>query len=493
MTATRPRVVPENWRRPSTALHVSGLALVFVSIGLVAAALVEIVDGGDEAMALLATAAGGFVVGLGTWQGSRLPDRVPAVQAFAAVTWTWLSVSLLGAVAFVATGTLTRPDDAFFESMSGFSCSGSTVLADIEAAGAGILFFRNLTQWFGGMGLIVLAVAVLPLLRVGGLELIRAEAPGPTADRLAPRVSETAKRLWLLYAGLTVVNTLAFLAVGMSPFDASTHAFTTMSTGGFSPRNLSIGHYDSTAVELVTVLFMVVGGASFTLHWLAIVRRRPAVWIRSAELRLYLAIMVGAIGLVFLLHLPDGAGAATTLRDSVFNVVTVVTSCGFGTADFTTWAAGAQLVLLVLMVPAGMTGSTSGGVKILRIQVLVRHALREVTRSRHRTARLPIRLAREPIPEAVVARVVGFVVIYLTLMLAGGLLVTALGADPVTGFTGATSAIGNIGPALGEAGPASNFLVYPRPARMVLATLMLIGRLEVFPVLFALHPLIRRR
>lgn len=464
---------------------ITGLALLTAGVGIAASAAVEAVDGGDELVDLLWPALVSLILGGVLLRISAFPGRVSTVGAFAAVAWSWVAVSIVGAVPFLSTGTLPVWYDALFESVSGFTCSGSTVLTDIEGQGAGILFWRSMTQWLGGMGLVVLAVAVFPLLRVGGLELISAEAPGPETDRLSPRIRDTAKLLWQVYFGLTVLVTVALLVVGMDLFDAVTHAFAAASTGGFSPRSSSIGTYDSVAIEVVIIIAMIIGGASFTLHYRA-VQGDLGVYRRVSEARLYLQVLVGATALLTVLLLVDGVedGVGGALRSAAFNAATIVSSCGFGTDDFTTWGSSAQFLLLVLMVPAGMTGSTSGGMKLLRLQVLVRHALREVVRSRHPQAVVPVRLGNQPVAEDVVSRVVGFAVIYATSILFGGVLVTALGVDLVTGFSGAVSAIGNIGPALGEAGPASTFLEYPAPARGALMALMLLGRLELFAVLY---------
>lgn len=471
---------------------ITGLAALTAGIGILISAFVEAVDGGDEVIELVWPGLSALLVGGLLLASSSFPERVSNAGAFAAVAWSWVAVSALGAVPFVATGTLTVWHEALFESVSGFTCSGSTVLTDIEGQGAGILFWRSMTQWLGGMGLVVLAVAVFPLLRVGGLELISAEAPGPETDRLSPRIRETAKRLWLVYFGLTVAITAALMVAGMSLFDGVTHAFAAASTGGFSPRNSSVGTYDSVAVEVVLIIAMVIGGASFTLHYRAL-RGEIGVYRRVGEARLYGVVLLGATGLLTILLLVDDVadGVADAFRQAAFNAATIVSSCGFGTSDFTSWGSAAQFLLVILMVPAGMTGSTSGGMKLLRLQVLVRHALREVVRSRHPQSVVPVRLGPQPVAEDVVSRVIGFAVIYATSILIGGVLVTALGVDLVTGFSGAVSAIGNIGPALGEAGPADTFLVYPAPARGVLMVLMLLGRLELFAVLFMFTSIIR--
>ena len=483
MTSTADPLVGRGHRVETLVGRLAAIALAAVGAGLAVSAVVEAIDGGDEVVALLACAGGALAVGFVGLRLTAVPSRIAPIAVFAAVAWAWIVASVAGAVPFWVTGAIGSWYDALFESVSGFTCTGSSVMESIDGQSAGVLFWRNLTQWLGGMGLVVLAVAVLPALRVGGLELLIAEAPGPDADRLTPRISETAKRLWLLYAAFTAALALALLSAGVSLFDAVSYSFTALATGGFAPHDASVAHFDSAVTESVIAAGMIVGGANFALHWRA-VTGDPGVYLRVTEARVYAFVLAGATGLALLLQSGEGEAVAGTFRHVAFNVINVTTSSGFGTVEFTTWAPGAQLLLLLLMIPGGMTGSTAGGLKLLRLQVLGHHAARELRRVRHPRAVVPVRLGRQVLAEAVVQKVVGFVVLYATLLLAGGVLVAALGSDLVTSFSGAASAIGNIGPALGEAGPTSNFLVYPAPGRVVLMILMLLGRLELFAVLF---------
>ena len=479
----------------SGTAHVSGIALMLVAAGMAASGVVGFIDGGadrgTDVGALMGSAAITGLIGVVAWATSQVPSTQRAAMAFSAVTWSWVAVSIAGALPYLLSGTFdwAHFDDALFESTSGFSCTGSTVIADLDAVPKGVRFFRQMTQWFGGMGLIVLAVAVLPALKVGGLELIAAEAPGPTPDRLTPQVRETARRLWLLYGFVTLAITAALMLFGgLDLYDGLTYAFTTASTGGFAPYSASAAHFDSAMVELILIIGMFICGASFSWHWQAF-RGDLGVYWRVSEFRLYAAMVVAAIAGVFVLNLDLGMSASRTLRDAAFNVVSVITSSGFGTSDFTMWGPAAQVLLLLLMIPAGTTGSTSGGIKTLRLQIIAKFAAREITRARHPRAVRHLRLGDSVISDDVVNRAVGFVLLYLTATLVGGALVTALGADQVTGFSAATSAIGNIGPALGEAGPASTFLELPRLSRPILMVLMLFGRLEVFPTILAVMSL----
>ncbi|HEC09492.1 MAG TPA: TrkH family potassium uptake protein [Acidimicrobiales bacterium] len=475
--------------RDNAVLHVVGVALILVSTGMVVSAAVGVVDGGPDvwrdAGSLVAVAAAGSLIGGVAWVWTRVPDRQSPAISFAAVAWSWLAASVLGAFPFVLSGTIawSRFDDALFESISGFSCTGSTILTDIEGVPHGVLFFRSLSQWLGGMGLIVLAVAILPALKVGGLEMIAAEAPGTTPDRLAPRVRQTAIRLWSLYAAVTAIIAVALIALGgMSPFDGVAHAFTTAATGGFSTRGASIGYFDSALVEGLLVAGMMYCGANFALHWKA-VQGDWGIYRRISEFRLYLSMFVGLVALVMWINRSQLPGLSTNLRESVFNVTTLLTSTGFGTSDFTRWGPAAQVVLLLVMLPGGMTGSTAGGMKILRVQVLLKHAAREVRRARHPRAVTPVTLGDSAVPEEIVGRVLAFVFLYLGALLLGGILVVISGADPVTGISSAAATIGNMGPGLGRVGPASTFLEVPRLGRVVLMWLMLFGRLEIFPTL----------
>ena len=481
-------------RRPQVAslvVHVGGATLGLLAVGIVISAAVEAGAGGTHVHELLVSAAVVGVVGAVLWWTTTIPDRTTAGATFVAVGGTWLFAAAGGAVPYLLCDTFPTVDDALFESISGFTGTGSTVMADIEANPRGILFWRNMTQWFGGTGMVVLAVAVLPFLGSGGMELLRAEAPGPSADRLAPRVSETAKRLWFVYGGFTVVAIGALAAVGMSPFDAVTHAFTVVSTGGLSPYNNSIGAFDSLAVELVLIVLMLYGATSMTLHYAFLTGDRRA-YLRSTMFRYYIAAFaVCTVAIAGLLMWHDGFGFGQALRDASFNVATLLSSTGFGTADYVQWTAAAQLILLGLMVTGGMAGSTAGGLKLIRFRILTRFAAREVSRIRHPSGVHVVRLDDDVIPDPIVQRVVGYTLFYVVFIATGTLVVAMLGGGVAESVGAATSVMGNMGPAFGEAGPASNFLVFERPARAVLAVMMLAGRLEILPVMFVVLRLTR--
>jgi len=360
--------------------------------------------------------------------------------------------------------------------------------------------WRQITQFYGGMGMVVLAVTVLPALGVGGLALMTAEAPGTASDRLTPRVTETARTLWKIYLGVTiVVAALLWVIPGPSLYDAIAHALTTSSTGGFSTYNSSIGHFDSWLVEIVIVLGLFLCGMNFTLHHRAL-RGDVRGYTKSSDTRAYVVIILGSIVIATLVNVfvdvRDTAGELIdvsllgSIRDASFNVVTLASSGGFGNArgpdslgNFVLWAPQLQIMLLLIMVIGGSVGSTAGGAKVFRAEVAFKHAIRAIRRIRHPRGVLPIKLGEQSVPSDIVHRVIGFLTMFLLITVIGAMLVAATGAPVLESISASISAMSNMGPALGDAGPTSNFLVFSRPARGVLTVLMMIGRLELFAVL----------
>lgn len=484
---------------PNTALHVTGIALTFVSLGMGVTTIVEWASTDVDTMPMLLSTLLCGGLGVGLWRRTRA-GSVRTRAIFAAVGWTWLIVTLVGAVPYLLAGTFgTGGEDlveqivnSVFESASGFSCTGSTALNDFESPGRGLMLYRQATQWYGGMGIVVLAVTILPFLGVGGLDLITAEAPGEAGDRLTPRVSETARNLWVIYLFFTLAIALAlFVVPGPSLYDSFALALTTASTGGFSPYSQSIGYYDSVAVEIVLIAGMIYGGANFAIHWRAS-RREFRAYSRDSEFRAYLWMLVIATSIVVgILILDSPYSVGTALRSGAFNVVALGTSTGYSNAtgsgspgDFVVWAPAAQLVLLFLFVSGGSTGSTSGGIKVMRVQVLFGHTIRSIRQTQRPSAVLPVRHGSTSVAEDIVSRMAGFFLLYAVLVLVGVLLVTNLGGDLDASIGGVLGSLGNMGPSLGNAGPTASFsTAFTQPARLVLALFMLIGRLEIFPML----------
>jgi trk system potassium uptake protein TrkH len=465
--------------------YIVGAVIAAVGASMLVAAAVALGygEGGDAAGIALAAA---LTVGVGVFAWRVLGKRgmLTTREGFAAVALSWFAVSFFGALPYLFSGAIDGLTNAFFETAAGFTTTGSSIVPDPGQLGHGILLWRALTQWLGGMGIIVLSIAILPALGVGGVELARAESPGPRPDRLTPRFRETAKRLWLVYLGFTVAE-VVLLAVGdMTIFEAVAHAFTTMSTGGFGTDAASLGGFGPYS-QWVVVLFMAMAGASFALHFRAL--RRPLEYTRSAEFRLYGLILAAASA--FMIVGTWGGPIATVVRDGVFTAVSLVTTTGYATADFGMWPAALQIAAVGLMFVGGMAGSTAGAVKTYRLGVLTSASRADLRRLIHPRGVFVARLGRDPVSAEIVESVQSFFLLYMFLFMTGTLLLGVIesglggGLDLVSSASATASAIGNIGPGLGEVGPASNFLAVQAPGKWLLSILMIVGRLEIYPVL----------
>jgi trk system potassium uptake protein len=472
-------------------VHVVGLVVLGAAAAMAACAVAGAYLGDGSALPLAASAALAGVVGGAARTLTPRPEDINFREAFLTVTFSWAAVALFGALPFLLSGAIPQPERALFESMSGFTTTGSTVLTDIEAVAPGILLWRSLTQWLGGMGFIVLGVAVLPYLGVGGMQLFRLEAPGPTTDRLRPRIRETAKLLWLVYLGLSVALFFLYFVGGMTAFDAVNHVLTCMPTGGFSTRNDSMGAF-SPYIQWVTIAFMFLAGTSFTIHYRSLSRGPKAYW-RDTEWRLYTGIIVAATLVIAFLLRDSGAGFERILRDASFQVVAIVTTTGYGTADFDLWVPGARTLLFSLFFVGGMAGSTAGGMKMVRVLLVLKAAWIEIRRQLHPRAVFVPKVAGRTVREHVMLNVLGFILIYILLFVAGTLAMASLGLSFEGAVGASATAISNVGPGLGEVGPASNFAALPWQAHLILTFLMMVGRLEIYTVLLVLHPGVWRR
>ena len=472
-------------------VHVVSIILVAISGALALTAVVAFVYGDGDGLAFVGAAAVPLVVGGLGYRFTDVGRDLSVREGYAVVAFAWLSVGLAGALPFLLTGVVDSPVDAVFESISGFTTTGATVFGDIEALPHGILLWRSFTQWLGGMGIIVLGIAVLPYLGVGGMQLFRAEVPGPTPERLQPRIAQTAKLLWYVYAGMTAAQAGLYLLGGLSVFDAVTHSFSTMSTGGFSPRSDSIAAFDSAYIQYVTIGFMFLAGVNFALHYRAFASR-GRVYVRDAEFRFYAAVILTAVAIVAsLVFLSGGArevGGERVVRDALFQVVSIGTTTGFVTRDYELWPIGAQLVLLGLMFMGGMSGSTGGGAKTVRIHVLLRHVVAEFKKSVHPRAVVATRVGSRVVGEGVLLNVLAFLLLFFLLYGAGVLVLALLGHDLPTAVGASAAAIGNIGPGLGEVGAVDNYGWMGPASHVVLMFLMVAGRLELFTILLLFHP-----
>ncbi len=475
-------------------VHVVGILLMALAVALALVGLLALALGDGDAWAFGVSAVVGGGAGFAAWRGTELTRDLSVREGYAVVSLAWLAIGAVGALPFLLTGTLSSPVSALFESVSGFTTTGATVFAEIESLPRGVLFWRSLTQWIGGMGIIVLGVAVLPFLGIGGMQLFKAEVPGPTPERLRPRITQTAKLLWYVYAGLTAAQVLLLLLGGLSLFDAVTHALTTLSTGGFSPKNASIAAFDSPYVQYVIIAFMYLAGVSFTLHYAALSRGARA-YLRNHEWRFFTALVAGSAAVLLgtILVGGDAVPGEPAVRDALFQAVAIATTTGYVTADYETWALGGQILLLLLMFGGGMAGSTAGGMKTVRVETLIRHGFTELRKALHPRAVILTRLGRTTLREDVLLRILAFVLLYVGLFAAGVVVLAFLGHDLPTAVGAAAASIGNIGPGLGEVGAVDNYGGMGAVTHLVLIFLMLAGRLEIFTVLLLFHPELWRR
>jgi trk system potassium uptake protein TrkH len=434
---------------------------------------------------LLLAAAITSIVGFGLWRIFDRPGELSTREGFAAVGLAWIALALFGSLPFLLTGAISNVTDAVFEASAGFTTTGASVVPDPGLLTHGVLFWRSLTQWIGGMGIIVLSIAILPLLGMGAHQLARAESPGPMPDRLTPRFKETAKRLWVVYLVLTVVET-GFLWIGdMTLFEAINHSFTTMSTGGFSTNSGSLGAFSAYS-QWIVILFMTLAGMSFALHY-KVVRRDWKAYFKSVELRVYLSII--AIAAVLMVVGTWGGCVATTIRNGVFTSLTIVTTTGYATVDFAAWIPALGIMIVGLMFVGGMAGSTAGSIKTDRLSILYEASRTDVRRLIHPRGVFVTRVGRTAVPDLVVETVQTFFLLYMFAFMTGtfimAILVSLSGADTdvVTIVTSVATSLGNVGPGLGEIGPTGNFLGIPWTGKWLLASLMIVGRLEILPIL----------
>jgi trk system potassium uptake protein len=417
-------------------------------------------------------------------------------EGYLIVSLSWVCFSLFGAIPFLVSGEIPTYTDAFFETISGFTTTGASILNDIESMSYGLLFWRSMTQWLGGMGIIVMSLAILPILGIGGMQLFVAEVPGPTPDKLHPRITDTAKRLWAIYIIFTGAEALLLWAGDMNLFEAINHSFTTMATGGYSTRQASITDF-SPYVQYIITIFMFFAGTNFTLSYFAMHLKFKKVW-KNEEFRYYLFFVVVFITIITgtLFVNADNHNLVAfenSFRESAFQVVSIITTTGYATADYTMWAPMAMILIFMLMFIGGSAGSTGGGPKIMRIQLLLKNSLLELKRLKHPNALIPIRFNKKAVPPEVVTNILAFVTIYMLIFAFGTVVMSALGYNLETASGSVIACLGNIGPGIGNVGPAFNFYDISTAGKWFLSFLMLIGRLELFTVLIILNPDFWRR
>jgi len=408
-------------------------------------------------------------------------------EGFAIATFGWLGMGFAGALPFIISGAIPSFTDAFFESVSGFTTTGASILGGaikIESLPHGILFWRSLTHWIGGMGIILLSLAILPLLKVGGMQLFNAEFPGPVKNKLTPRIKDTAEILWGVYVLISAVEFAMLLGGGMTAFDAACHTFGTMATGGFSTHNESIAFFQSRYIHYVIIFFMFVAGTNFTLHFRAL-RGKPGMYWKSPEFRVYLFLVLSFTAIITVNNLFQGTfnSFEETFRQSLFHCVSILTTTGFGATDWELWSTMTQVLMVILMVVGGMAGSTAGGVKVIRVQIMFSQIMIELKRLIHPHAVLPLRIGEDVIDNAIVRNVMALLLAFGVVLIFSTTLLTGMGLDLPTGFGASIACLSNIGPGLGDVGAVDNYGHLIAPAKWLLIMLMILGRLELFTVI----------
>ncbi|MFA8433122.1 MAG: TrkH family potassium uptake protein [Marinifilaceae bacterium] len=469
--------------------NILGKLLVGESAFLFLSYIVSLLYGENDSMAFLASAFIALSVGGLSYLSSKgVKKDMGKREGYVIVSLVWVVFSIFGCLPYLFSGAIPSVTDAFFETMSGFTTTGSSILNNIEELPHGILFWRSLTQWLGGMGIIVMFLAILPTLGIGGRELFAAEVPGPSPDKLTPRIKETARNLWGLYALFTVIETVLLMFGGMDLYDAINHSLTTMATGGYSTKQASVAFYTSPYIQYVIILFMFIAGTNFTLSYATITGRFDKIR-QDEEFRFY-----GWVVLIFTALITVGLVASTNLgveqafRDALFQVISIITTTGFVTADYLQWTPFLGILIFVLMFFGGSAGSTGGGVKIVRILLLFKNSFYELKRLVHPNAVIPVRYNGKVVHHKTVTNILAFFVFYMLIFAFSVIIVSVWEPNMDSALSAVATTLGNIGPGFGSVGPMDNFAAQPIFAKWFLSFLMLLGRLELFTVLILFSP-----
>jgi len=482
--------------------HTLGLILIFNGAFMLIPTLTSWYYGEPETLGIASAAITTLFVGFLIMFVTRFHDKsIQQKEGYLIVTFSWIFMVISGMLPYIFTKSIPQITDAFFETMSGYTTTGSSILSDIEVLPNGILLWRSLTHWIGGMGIIVLAVAIFPLFGIGGMQLFSAEAPGPSADKLKPRIADTAKRLWLIYLGYTIVEAILLNIAGMTLFDAVNHALSTLSTGGFSTKNESLAYWnDQPMIQYIIILFMFLAGTNFVVSYYGFKLNFRKV-LANEEFKVFTIFVVVFTTLATLLiyfqadvsfssvNHPEVLGAfESAFRHAIFQVLAIITTTGFVSADYTMWVPFLSVMFFGLFFLGGSAGSTSGGVKVVRHLIMIKNGILEFKRILHPNAVLPVRYAKRAVNSQIVYNILGFFILYMLSFIIGAVVLGAIGLNLETAIGGAASSLGNVGPAFGELGPVDNYSALPTAAKWWCSFLMLIGRLELFTVLIILTP-----
>lgn len=466
------------------------LESIFLLLALPVSLLYEESDWRYILLAVLITAMTG-ALGILASRGAK--KNITRREGYIIVTLAWVLFSVFGSLPFVLSGAIPSFTNAFFETMSGFTTTGASILTDVESLPHGLLFWRSMTQWLGGMGIIVLSLAILPLLKIGNYQLFTAEVPSPAPDKLQPKIKETAKRLWALYIAFTLTEMVLLMLGGMDAFDAICHSFTTMATGGYSTKQDSIAHFGSPYIQWVFIIFMFLAGTNFTLSYLALKGKVKKILFND-EFRFYLFLIFGFSLTVGLVLFSGGENSfSKSIREATFQVVSIITTTGYTTVDYTQWIPFLSMIVFILMFTGGSAGSTGGGIKTIRILLLFKNSRYELKRLIHPNAVIPIRYNQKSVPQPLLYNVLAFVVFYFLITGISAFIISGMGYDLSTSFGSVAATLGNIGPGIGGVGPSETYLHFPVFGKWFLSFLMLLGRLELFTVLILFSPSLYKR
>ncbi len=474
--------------------RILGFLLIVEGLAMMIAMLVSIIYQGPDIFALLqsmliCSGLGGLLLLLTQKASKELGKR----EGFIIVSLVWVVFSFFGSLPYLLSGAIPNLTDAFFETMSGFTTTGASILNNIESLPYGILFWRSMTQWLGGMGIIVLSLAILPIFGIGGMQLFSAEVPGPVADKLSPRIQSTAKNLWLIYLLFTALETIFLWIGGMTFFDAVNHSFTTMATGGYSTKQASIAYWSSPFIEYVIIIFTIIAGMNFTISFLFLTGKFQKA-VRDEEARYYLMFIAAFTLIIFVgLQVTTDLGIEQSFRDALFQVVTIISTTGYATVDYMHWVPFLTFVLFVVFFFGGSAGSTGGGLKIMRVVLLLKNSYYELRRLIHPNAIIPVRFNNKPVSDQIITNVLAFFMFYMAIFIVSTVLLTIFVPDISSAMGAVATSMGNIGPGLGIFGPAENFSTLHPVGKWFLSFLMLLGRLELFTVLVLFSPAFWRK
>lgn len=470
-------------------IAVLGFILGVIGLLMATAIPVSLMFGENDADAFIISVGITLLASAGMWLvGRKERHEVKIREGFAVVALGWIFASLVGCLPFMISGAIPSFTDAFFETMSGFTTTGSSILTNIESLPHGILFWRSITQWIGGMGMILLSVAILPLLGIGGMQLFAAEASGLTLEKLTPRISQTARILWMVYAALTAALVGLLHLGGISWFDAVCHGFTTLSSGGFSTKNTSIAFFPSPFIQYVIIIFMFLAGTNFTLHY-RFLKGDVKGYFKDNEFLFYFALIL-TVSIFMVPWIPSSSVGSfeEQCRAAIFQTVSIISTTGFVSKDYELWAPAAQLVLLLMLFNGGSAGSTAGGIKIVRILLLLKNGYNEIKKLVHPKAIIPIRFNRRGVDTEIISDVQAFFVLYISLFAFMTIIMTVMGVDIISAAGAVATTMANAGPGLGSVGGVDNFAHIPTAGKWILTFCMLAGRLELFTVLVILAP-----